>query len=642
LSSTPRGPANPLSYLPRALRLVWDSAPRWTLAWLALLVVAGVLPAATVSLTGRLVDGLVDAIEAGGAWESTWPVLVLALILAALILLTELLQGLSEWVRTAQAEHVQDHVSALIHTQASGLDLAFYEAPEYYDHLHRARGIGSQRAIQLLQSGGSLLQNGITLLAMAAILLPYGLWVPVALFVSTLPALYVVLHWSQRQYGWWKRTTPDQRRADYHDMVLTHGSVAAELRLFDLGPHFRAIYQSLRRKLRAENLRLTRSRGVARLGAGVIAVLVTGGALLWMVGRALQGFVTLGDLTVFYQAFNRGQSLLRSLLTNAGEIYSNGLFLGNLFEFLELEPRVVSPPDPAPTPPTLQQGLCFREVTFRYPGKERTVLQDFNLEIPAGKVIAIVGPNGAGKSTLVKLMCRFYDPEAGAVELDGLDLRSLALDELRRQITVLFQVPFAYYATARQNIALGDLPAEPTLAQVEAAARGAGAHEIIARLPQGYESPLGTWFDEGNEISAGEWQRIALARAFLRQAPMVILDEPTSFMDSWAEADWLARFRTLVQGRTAILVTHRFTTAMKADAIHVMVDGRIVESGTHQELLARGGRYAQSWAAQMRTSLDPAPEFLAQGGRQGEPGGDGRFPAPSPGVESLAMEEERA
>ena len=243
-------------------------------------------------------------------------------------------------------------------------------------------------------------------------------------------------------------------------------------------------------------------------------------------------------------------------------------------------------------------------MTFRYPGGERTALQDFDLAIPTGKIMAIVGPNGAGKSTLVKLMCRFYDPQAGSIELDGIDIRRLAIEDLRRQITVLFQMPVSYYATAGQNIAMGDLPAKPRLADIEAAARGAGAHEIIARLPRGYDTQLGKWFADGTELSAGEWQRIALARAFLRQAPIVVLDEPTSFMDSWAEAKWLARFRKLVEGRTAVIITHRFTTAMQADMIHVMDEGQIVESGSHAELLAQAGLYAQSWRAQMQAGSD--------------------------------------
>ncbi len=342
LSTELRNFTDQLSHLPQALRLAWNAAPMWTLTWLILLVVRGVLPAGTVYLTGLLVDSLVAAIRAGGSWESIRPVLMLAALMAGLILLAELLQSATEWVRAAQAEFVQDYMSALIHEKSSEVDLAFYETSEYYDHLYRARGEGNRRPLHLLESSGSLLQNGITLLAMAAILIPYGLWLPVALLISTLPALYVVVRFSRRHHGWWKQTTADQRWAQYYDMMLTHSAMAAELRLFDLSSHFRSTYQALRQRLRTDRLRLTRDQGVARLGAGVIAILISGGAVAWMVWRALQGSATLGDLVVFHQAFNRGQSLLRSLLGNVGEIYRNSLFLGNLFEFLQLEPRVVA------------------------------------------------------------------------------------------------------------------------------------------------------------------------------------------------------------------------------------------------------------------------------------------------------------
>jgi ATP-binding cassette subfamily B protein len=296
---------------------------------------------------------------------------------------------------------------------------------------------------------------------------------------------------------------------------------------------------------------------------------------------------------------------VRSLLANVGHLYYNSLFLGNLFEFLALEPRVVDPPRPASsakTPAGLREGVRFRQVTFRYPGSPRAALHDFDLTIPAGQIVALVGPNGAGKSTLIKLLCRLYDPDAGRIEIDGIDLRDLEIDKVRGLITVLFQQPVHYNATVAENMALGTsgAAARPAL---EAAARAAGLEEVVSRLPRGYDTLLGKWFEAGAELSVGEWQRVALARAFLRQAPILLLDEPTSAMDSWAEAEWVGRFRTLAAGRTVLLITHRFTTAMRADRIHVLADGQVVESGTHDELLRQGGRYARSWAAQ----VNPVP-----------------------------------
>ena len=321
--------------------------------------------------------------------------------------------------------------------------------------------------------------------------------------------------------------------------------------------------------------------------------------MAWMVFRTSLGAFSLGDLALLYQALNQGQGLMRSLLENAGRIYRNSLFLGDLFAFLELESHVLTPPDPLPMPASPREGIRFEEVVFRYPGGGREVLQGFDLFLPANRITAIVGSNGAGKSTLVKLLCRLYDPQGGRITLDGRDLRDLDLGQLRRGITVLFQEPTRYFGTVADTIALGDLTLEGR-DRIDAAGRAAAADEVVASLANGYDTLLGKWLADGTELSLGQWQRLSLARAFYRQAPILILDEPTSAMDSWSEADWLSRFRDLAAGRTAMVITHRFTTAMYADIIHVMDRGRILQSGTHEELLSLGGRYAESWREQMR------------------------------------------
>ncbi len=563
-------------YLPRALGLVWAAAGRWTAAWAVLLVLQGLLPLATVWLTRPLVD----ALTAGAVRPAVWAALLMAAALAA----GEILRSVAGWVRTAQAELVQDHIQGLIHRQSVAADLAFYDSADFYDHLHRARAEASYRPVALLESLGSVLQNGITLVAMGAVLAQFGLWVPAALAVSTLPAFWAVVGYSVRYHAWRRARTPEERRTWYLDWVLTTGSNAAEVRLFGLGEHFREAYQALRGKLRGERVGLARRQGMAELGAGASALAVTGGAMAWMGWRTLHGLATLGEMALFYQAFQQGLRLMRGMLENAGQLYSNVLFLGNLFEFLALAPQVT---DGLITQRRKDaKNLSFKNVTFRYPGAERAALSDFSLEIPAGCITAVVGPNGAGKSTLIRLLCRFYDPEAGSIEWDGRDLREWPLEELRRSITVLFQEPVHYSDTAGWNIALDDFA---SLAGVEEAARAAGADEVVGRLPRGYGSLLGRMFAEGTELSTGEWQRLALARAFLRRAPLIVLDEPTSAMDPWAEADWLKRFRALAEGRTALIITHRFTTAMFADVIHVMEGGRIAESGQPRGTAGAGG-----------------------------------------------------
>ncbi|MEZ4708519.1 MAG: ABC transporter ATP-binding protein [Caldilineaceae bacterium] len=592
-------------FLMRALRLVWNAAPRWTLAWLILLILQGLLPAASVYLTRVLVDNLVIALRAdaaAGAFQSVWPI---AVIMALIMLLVEILRYAANYVRTVQAELIRDHISSLIHAQSVAVDMAFYDMPEYHDRLYRAQYQALDRPLTLLENLGGFLQNGLTMLAMLAVLLPYGAWLPLALLVSSLPAFYTVLTHRMRLYHWQLKNTETERRTWYYNWLLTDRSNAAELRIFDLGRHFQSLFQKVRHKLRSELFQLAWNQGRAELTAAAAALGVTGLTMLWMLRRTVMGFLTLGDLALFYQAFNQGQRLMAVMLENLGEIYSNSLFLSDLFEFLALEPQVREPAQPEPMPPALQDGIRFEQVTFHYPGDgdgQRVALRDFDLHIPAGAIAAIVGANGAGKSTLIKLLCRFYDPAAGRILLDGCDLRRFSLRDLRRHFTILFQEPVNYQDTALENITLGDLAIELDLMRVQNAARSAGADGPIARLPHSFDTLLGKWFKGGAELSVGEWQRLALARAYWRQAPILILDEPTSAMDPWAEHDWLQRFRTLASGRTALIITHRFTTAMYADVIHVMDEGRVIEAGSHAELLALGGRYAQSWRAQMQSA----------------------------------------
>jgi ATP-binding cassette subfamily B protein len=396
------------------LRLVWDVAGRWTIVWIALLVVQGLLPLATVWLTRSLVDGLMAGIRAGGSWAALQPAAWSAALMAAALAAGEVLRSLTGWARTAQAELVQDHIQSLIHRQSVAADMAFYDSADFYDHLHRARAEASYRPVALLESLGSLLQNGITLVAMGALLARFGVWLPAALLVSTLPAFFAVMRSSLEYHGWRRARTPDERRTWYLDWLLTTSSNAAEVRLFGLGEHFRNVYQSLRATLRRERVGLALRQGMAEMGAGASALAVTGAAMVWMAWRTVRGLATLGDLALFYQAFQQGLKLMRGMLENAGQLYSNVLFLGDLFEFLDMRSSSETGVSGGSVedPPRIR----FCGVTFRYSGAGRTALENFNLEIPAGRVTAIVGPNGAGKSTLIKLLCRFYDPEAGRVE----------------------------------------------------------------------------------------------------------------------------------------------------------------------------------------------------------------------------------
>ncbi len=587
----------------RGIRLVWRAARQWTLLWGMLLLLQGLVPAALVYMIRYVVNILAGAAGTPGTvFDKFSPVWAPVAVMGVLWVLSQVLSSLVNRARTVQAEFVQDHINDLIHAKALGLDMSFYDHPDSYDLLYRASVDAIHQPLNLLENLGNFIQNSVTLLALAVLLAGYAFWMPLLLIASALPGLWVVGNFVLREHKWRVKNTINNRLVRYYDWLMTERESAAEVRLFGLGPHFRDQYRRVRSRLRSGRLRLARDEMKTELIAGLVA---WSGGLIgigWMLLRTLRGVAQLGDLVLCYQAFQQGQALLRSMLSSTGQIYRSTLFLENLFQFLAIESQVNDNPSAEAAHFEVRREIRFEDVSFTYPGSERFAVENFSLSLEAGRVTAIVGHNGSGKSTLIKLLCRFYDPQTGKIRVDGKDLREMDLASLRRQITVLFQEPVHYHTTAAENITLGSLDDADDKDKIDAAAQASGMKSIIRKLPLGYDTVLGKWFG-GAELSVGEWQRLALARAFFRDASIIVLDEPTSAMDSWAEAEWLARFRELSAGHTVLIITHRFTTAMHADIIHVMEDGRIVESGAHEQLVENGGRYAESWRMQMREVL---------------------------------------
>jgi len=584
----------------RGLSLVRQAAGRWTILWALLLLLQGLVPALLVYLSKVAVDAIATTTKSSSGgfsdFASLWPII---LLISFLWFAGQVIASFATRVRLVQSELVQDHIHGLIHEKALSLDIAFFDSPSSYDTLHRARIDAISQPLAMLESIGSVMQNGVTLVALAVMLAAYTLWLPLLLIATAIPGLWVMGRHILREHRWRLENTRNERRSRYYDHVLTDQRTAQELRLFALGGHFRSLFTRIRAELRSGRLELAKYEMRSELAAGALSWVGGVAGMFWMVLRVVNGIGRLGDLVLCYQAFQQGQKLMRSLFESAGRIYRSTLFLDSLFQFLEAAPLLTSPDRPLPPPERVVDGIRFEEVTFAYPDSERTALRNFNLAVKGGKITAIVGDNGAGKSTLIKLLCRYYDPDCGRLTIDGTDLRSFSADELRRRMTVLFQEPVYFHATAAENIIMGDLQAAADDLKVVAAASDAGADVPLSRLPGGYATMLGKWFG-GCELSVGEWQRVALARAFFRNAPIVILDEPTSAMDSWAENEWIARFRARMTGKTALIITHRFTTAMHADIIHVMQGGEVTESGTHQELVAAGGHYAASWQRQLQ------------------------------------------
>ena len=418
------------------------------------------------------------------------------------------------------------------------------------------------------------------------------------LFAAAVPGIMARLKYSGKLFQWQHKQTQAERKSSYFNWMLTGETHAKEIRLFDLGGLFRHRFSNLRKALRRERLEISRKRSIAELIAQGFGTLAVFGSFGFIAYRTVQGFITLGDMVMYFQAFQRGLTYLKGVLGGVADLYEDSLFLSNLYEFLDLEPKVSKPLHPVPVPRPLQKGLLVENLTFKYPTGNGNVLEDISFSIDPGEVVALVGENGSGKTTLAKLLCRLYDPNEGAILLDGIDLRRFEPTELRRDISIIFQDYVKYHLTVRENIWFGNITLPAEHKNVEKAAFHAGADELITRLPKGYETTLGKWFEDGEELSIGEWQKIALSRAFMRDAQLIVLDEPTSSLDAKSEYQVFNKFRQLLNGRSAVIISHRFSTVKMADRIFVFDAGRIKEQGTHDQLMALGGTYAEFFIKQ--------------------------------------------
>jgi len=567
-------------------------------ASLALVVVQGVLPLASLYLMKLVVDTVTTGLVATDKAAAFGQVALLIGLAGGVALITALFRSLAGLVSEVQAQVITDHMSDVLHAKSIEVDLEYYESAQYYDKLHRAQREAPYRPTRILNGLVQVGQNSISLLAMAGLLFSFHWGIAAILFVATIPGLLVRLRYAGLAYRWQRQRTCAERQAWYFHWMLTGDVHAKEIRLFDLGTLFRQRFRDLRRRLRQERIRITTKRSMAELAAQVSATLAVFASYAFIAYRTVQGDITLGDLVMYYQAFQRGQGFLQQILSGLAGLYEDNLFLSNLYEFLDLKPRVVQPTHPRPVPRPMRTGIAFDHVSFQYPTGAKKVLEDINLHIRPGEVVALVGENGSGKTTLIKLLCRLYDPTNGTITLDGVDLRQFETTALRREISVIFQDYAQYHLTARENIWFGNATLPPDQERIVAAARHAGADEVIAELPQGYETILGKWFEDGEELSVGEWQKVALARAFLRDAQIIVLDEPTSDLDARAEYEVFKRFRQLAAGKTVILISHRFSTVRMADRIYVLEGGRIIESGSHDELVRLGGTYAHLFETQ--------------------------------------------
>jgi len=586
--------------LDRALRFVWQAGPGWAISSLALVFIQGLLPLLALYLMKLIVDGVIFGLGAADKTAAFGEVMILILLAGGVALLNAILRLLGSYVREAQSLKVTDYMYGILHAKSAAVDLAYYENPHYLDTLHRAQQEGPYRPTRIVDGLIQFARSGISLLAMAGLLFSFHWLLTLLLFAAAIPGVLVRLKFSKKLYSWQRERTSAERQADYFNWLLTGYGHAKEIRLFDLGGLITNWFDKLHAQLRREKLKIVKKRSAGELAAEFCGLLAVFGSLSLIAYRTVNGVITLGDMVMYFQAFQRGSSFLREMLSAMAGLYEDNLFLVNLYEFLDLKPEVKEPVNPMPVPRPLQRGVVFNRVNFHYPTGQKWVLKNISLALNPGEVVALVGENGSGKTTRIKLLCRLYDPVQGVITLDGIDLRRIQTSALRREISVIFQDYAQYHLTARENIWFGNTAAAAGHERMTAVARQAGAHEIIRSLPQGYDTVLGNSFEGGEELSIGEWQKIALARAFWRESQIIILDEPTSAMDAKGETEVFKGMRRLLKNRTAILISHRFSTVRMADRIFVFEKGSIIERGTHEDLMKTGRKYANMFEKQAR------------------------------------------
>ena len=605
--------------LPRVGRLVWDASPSATVALAIVTVVAGIIPAITAYIGKLLINAVVNAIKIralhlsdvdrltvpmpGFTIHSPYTTSVnIVIILAVVSLLIAAISSLMSTIRNISQqllqERVQIRIQLMVMDHAAALDLPFFEDPASYDLLRRAQEDSRNRPVQMISGTFGLVQTAITFLSMIALLLGVSPLLAAIALVSPIPAFI-----SDTRYSWWgyriaRWNSRLLRRMNYLVQLVTTDTYAKEVKLFGLGTYFIQRYRLLSQTYYDRQRRQITRRYIAGYAWGVLTTLAGSVTYLYVALQAVAGRLTLGDLSLYTSAASAVQNSISNLLGGFSSMYEHNLYLQNLFTLLETPTMVERPEEPRPLPVPLRGEIEFQGVSFGYPGQEGQAIKGLSFRIAPGETVAIVGRNGAGKTTLIKLLCRLYDPTAGRILLDGIDIREFDPDELRAQVGAMFQDYVTYQATAKENIGLGSLPELESSEAVAVAAQRGGAEELVKGLPHEWETMLGKWFDEGVNLSGGEWQKVALSRAFMRDVRILVLDEPTSALDAQAEFELFERLQSLTQGRTAVYISHRFSTVRRADRILFLEHGELVEAGTHEELIRLDGRYAKLFKMQ--------------------------------------------
>lgn len=584
-----------LRNIPPVLHFVWESGPAVVTWNIVLRVVVAFLPICIGKVAQYIVDGTNRVISYHLPLAPYfWYLVALEMALAVL---TGILTRLIDYCDQLLADRYTHHVSVEVMRHAAALDVTVYEDPVFYDRLERARVQATDR-LAMIQSMGRLIQQIMTTITFSAALLYYSPWLLFLLIAGVLPAFLGESHFAFLGYAKNFRQTPIRRQMDYLRQVGGSKEAAKELKLFGLSSYLTERFNTLATQIYHENVDLARRKLFAGGILSVIGTLGYYGAYAFVIWRAVHGAYTIGLLTFLTTAIIQASSNIQQVFSTASGIADQALFLTDLLAFLEMKPTVESKPNALPTPRPIRRGFEFQNVSFAYPGTQRRILKNFNFHLAPGERIALIGENGQGKTTIVKLITRLYDPTEGRILLDGVDLREYSLEDLHHEIGVIFQDFMRYEMTARENIAVGRIDQIHSDEDIEYAAEKSLAAGVIAKLAGKYDQMLGRRFEGGVDLSGGEWQKLALARAYLRDAQLLILDEPTAALDARSELEVFERFAELTHGKMALLISHRFSTVRMADRIVVLEGGRLVEEGSHTQLMTLGGRYAEMFEMQ--------------------------------------------
>ena len=577
------------------LGMVWDTSPPLVSITTAMRLVRALLPLAMLWVSKLILDGVVVWIKRGnGDAAGLWKLVALELGLAVL---SDLLARANSLADSLLGDRFTNRISVRLIEHATQLDLASFEDPVFYDKLERARRQTTGR-IGLLAAVLNVAQDTLSLISLSVGLIVFSPWLMVLLVAAVIPAFLGETHFTTLAYSVLYRWTPQRRLLDYIRMLGASNQSAKEVKIFGLGPHLAERYREVSERIYEDNKKVA----VKRASVGSLLNLVsTGGyygAYAVVLIRTLAGAISVGTFTFLTGAFSRSRMYIEKILQSFTDISDQALYLKDLFEFFEMKPTIRSTPRALPAPRPVRDGFEFRNVGFAYPGSSHMVVENINFRLEAREKIALIGENGAGKTTLVKLLARLYDPTAGQILLDGVDLREYDVEDLRKEIGVIFQDYMRYELLARENIGFGKIEDLADRSRIEMAAQKSMAFQVIGKLPNGYDQMIGRRFDGGVDLSGGEWQKFALARAYMRDAQLLILDEPTATLDARAEYEVFRRFAELTKGRMAVLISHRFSTVRMADRILVLQNGRIFEQGTHAHLVALGGQYAELFELQ--------------------------------------------